>query len=83
MPSWELFAKQNQTYRERIIDPACTRRLIVEAGCSFGWERFAARHTAMITLDTFGASGPFNELAKMFGFTTENVLAKAKELLAK
>jgi len=83
MPSWELFAKQNQTYRDRVIDPACTRRLIVEAGCSFGWERFAAHHTAMITLDTFGASGPFNELAKMFGFTTENVLAKAKELLAK
>ena len=83
MPSWELFAKQNQGYRERIIDPACTRRLIVEAGSSFGWERFAARHTAMITLDTFGASGPFNELAKMFGFTADNVLAKAKELLAR
>lgn len=83
MPSWELFAKQNQAYRERIIDPACTRRLIVEAGAGFGWERFAARHTAMITLDTFGASGPYAELAKMFGFTAENVLAKAKELLAK
>ncbi|MCL1922130.1 MAG: transketolase [Kiritimatiellaeota bacterium] len=83
MPSWELFAKQNSSYRDRVIDPACTRRLIVEAGSSFGWERFASRHTVMITLDTFGASGPFNELAKIFGFTAENVLAKAKELLAR
>ena len=83
MPSWELFAKQNQTYRDRILDPACPRRLIVEAGSAFGWERFATRQTAMITLDTFGASGPFSELAKLFGFTAENVLAKARELLAR
>lgn len=83
MPSWELFEKQNKTYRDRIIDPACTRRVIVEAGRSFGWDRYASRNTAMITLDTFGASGPYKELAKLFGFTVENVLAKAKELLAK
>lgn len=83
MPSWELFDKQNQTYRDRIIDPYCTRRLIVEAGSSFGWSRFAGKYTTMITLDTFGASGPFKELAKQFGFTTENVLEKARELLSK
>lgn len=83
MPSWELFAKQNQTYRDRIIDPYCTRRLIVEAGSSFGWSRFASKHTTMITLDTFGASGPFKELAKQFGFTAQNVLDKARELLSK
>jgi transketolase len=83
MPSWELFEKQNKTYRDRIIDPDCTRRLVVEAGVSFGWERYAGRCGAMITLDTFGASGPFKDLAKQFGFTAENVLAKAKELLAK
>jgi transketolase len=83
MPCWELFEKQNKTYRDRIIDPDCTRRLVVEAGCSFGWERYAGRCGTMITLDTFGASGPFKDLAKLFGFTAENVLAKAKELLAK
>jgi len=83
MPCWELFEKQNKTYRDRIIDPDCTRRLIVEAGCSFGWERYAGRCGTMITLNTFGASGPFKDLAKLFGFTTENVLAKAQELLAK
>jgi len=83
MPCWELFEKQNKTYRERIIDPNCTRRLIVEAGCSFGWDRYTGRNSTLITLDTFGASGPYKELAQQFGFTVENVLAKAKELLAK
>jgi transketolase len=83
MPSWELFEKQNKTYRDRIIDPDCKRRLVVEAGVSFGWERYAGPNACMITLDTFGASGPFKDLAKHFGCTTENVLAKAKELLAK
>ncbi len=83
MPCWELFEKQNKTYRDRIIDPDCKRRLIVEAGCSFGWERYAGRCGTLITLDTFGASGPFKDLAKQFGFTVENVLAKAKEVLAK
>jgi len=83
MPSWELFEKQNKTYRDRIIDPDCPRRLVVEAGTSFGWERYAGRCGTLITLNTFGASGPYKELAKLFGFTAENVLAKAQELLAK
>lgn len=83
MPSWELFEKQNRTYRERVIDPDCPRRLIVEAGSSFGWERYAGSRGAMITIDTFGASAPFKELAEHFGFTVENVLEKALELLTR
>jgi transketolase len=83
MPSWELFEKQNQTYRERILDPDCRRRLVVEAGCSFGWERYAGAKYEMVTLDTFGASGPYKELAKQFGFTVENVVEKARALLAR
>ena len=83
MPSWELFEKQNKTYRERIIDPDCKRRLVIEAGCAFGWERYAGPKYEMVTLDTFGASGPYKELAKQFGFTVENVLEKARALLAR
>ena len=83
MPSWELFEKQNKTYRDRIIDPDCKRRLVIEAGCSFGWERYAGPKHEMVTLDTFGASGPYKELAKQFGFTVENVLEKARALLAR
>jgi len=83
MPSWELFELQNKGYRDRIIDQDCSRTLIVEAGTSFGWERYTGRHYDFITLDRFGASGPYNELATKFGFTVENVLAKANELLKK
>lgn len=84
MPSWELFERQNKLYRERIIDPLCTRRLVVEAASSFGWERYAAtRSFDMVTLDRFGASGPYKDLAREFGFTVENVLAKARELFTK
>ncbi|MDD4018833.1 MAG: transketolase C-terminal domain-containing protein, partial [Kiritimatiellae bacterium] len=78
----ELFEKQNKTYRDRIIDPDCKRRLVVEAGTPFGWDKYAGAKGAMLTLDTFGASGAYKDLAKHFGFTTENVLAKARELLA-
>jgi transketolase len=83
MPSWELFELQNKGYRERIIDQDCSRTLIVEAGTSFGWERFTGRHYDFITLDHFGASGPYKDLAEKFGFTVENVLEKATELLKK
>ena len=82
MPCRELFEKQNKTYRDRIIDPDCKRRLVVEAGTPFGWDRYAGSKGILITLDTFGASGAYKDLAKHFGFTTENVLAKARELLA-
>ncbi len=82
MPCRELFEKQNKTYRDRVIDPDCKRRLIVEAGTPFGWDKYAGPKGALITLDTFGASGAYKDLAQHFGFTTENVLAKARELLA-
>ena len=81
MPSWELFAAQSQEYRDSVIDPKCCKRLVVEAGCSFGWERHIGRCGTAITLDHFGASGAYKDLAASFGFTTENVLAKAKAML--
>lgn len=82
MPSWELFAKQNQGYRDRVIDVNCNRRMVIEAGSSFGWEKFLAncRATAFVTLDHFGESGPYKKLAEKFGFTPEYVVAKAREL---
>ena len=82
MPSWELFAKQNQGYRDRVIDVNCNRRMVIEAGSSFGWEKFLAncRATAFVTLDHFGESGPYKKLAEKFGFTPEHVVAKAREL---
>lgn len=83
MASWELFEKQNRSYRERIIDIDCKRRVIVEAGSSMGWERYAGSKFELITLDTFGASGPSGELAQHFGFTVENVLERARALFTR
>lgn len=81
MPSWELFEKQSDEYRESVLPDACARRIAVEAGTSFGWERYVGRHGVIISKDDFGASAPFKVLLKEFGFTTENVYSKAKALL--
>ena len=66
-----------------MIPGTCERRVIVEAGVRFGWERYQINSatTRYVTLDTFGASGPYKELASEFGFTAENVFAQARELL--
>lgn len=81
MPSWELFEKQSKTYRESVLDPRCSKRLVVEAGSSFGWAKYIGPAGATVTLDTFGESAPAQELEKHFGFTVENVVAKARALL--
>ena len=83
MPSWELFEAQSVEYKRSVLDHACRKRMVVEAGSSMGWCKYIGCHGVTVTLDTFGASGAVKDLAKRFGFTTENVLAKAKELLAR
>ena len=82
MPSWELFEKQDADYQESVLPNAVTKRIAVEAGTSFGWERYVGRCGTIVGRDDFGASGPFKVLQQEFGFTTENVYEKAKALLA-
>jgi transketolase len=81
MPSWELFEQQDAAYRESVLPDACTRRMAVEAGTRFGWERYIGRHGTAVCKSDFGASAPFKVLQEKFGFTPENIYAKAKELL--
>lgn len=81
MPSWELFDAQTQEYRDSVLDPACVRRLVVEAGISLGWDKYAGPQGKILSLDHFGSSGPYKDLAKRFGFTVENVLARARGML--
>ena len=82
MPSMELFLSQKCDYRESVVPETMTKRVIVEAGSRFGWDRFRLDHrkTKFVTLDHFGASGPYKVLAKEFGFTADNVYAVAKTL---
>jgi transketolase len=82
MPCRELFERQPLEYRESVVPGTCAKRVIVEAGVRFGWGSYVvdASKTRFVTLDSYGESGPYKVLAEHFGFTVENVLAKAKEL---
>lgn len=82
MPSWELFAAQSQEYRDGVLPPAVTARLAVEAGSPMGWERWVGDRGAVIGVERFGASAPGGKVLAEYGFTPENVVARARELLA-
>lgn len=81
-PSWELFAQQDKAYQESVLPKSITKRLAVEAGISLGWDRWIGLEGRIIALDRYGASAPEKVLAKEFGFTVENVVQQAKELLS-
>jgi transketolase len=81
MPSWELFEDQDQTYRDSVLPPAITARVVVEQASNFGWERYVGRTGAMITMRTFGASAPLKELMTKFGFAPDNIVAAARAQL--
>ena len=80
MPCWELFEAQDANYRESVLPEALEARVAVEAGVSFGWERFVGRKGRIIGLDRFGASAPGAVNFEKFGFTAENVAAVVKSL---
>ena len=77
-PSWELFEKQDDIYREAVLPKNITARLAVEAAATFGWERYA---NSVLGIDHYGASAPAKIIFEKFGFTIDNVVARAKELL--
>ena len=81
MPSWELFEAQDAAYRESVLPKAVTKRLSVEAGCSMGWHKYVGTEGDVVSIERFGASAPGGTCLKEFGFSVENILAKAKALL--
>ncbi|HEY3196607.1 MAG TPA: transketolase [Nitrospirales bacterium] len=83
MPSWELFERQSQEYRDSVLPPDVTARVAVEQASTFGWERYVGLDGQVIGMKTFGASAPLQELVKKFGFTAEAVRAAAKAQLEK
>jgi transketolase len=78
MPSQELFLKQDKAYQESILPDSCTKRVSIEAGCTFGWSRFVGRCGLSIGLDHFGASAPYKVLAEKYGFVPDAVVEKVK-----
>ncbi len=80
LPSWERFERQDAAYRESVLPRAARKRVAVEAGVSFGWERYAGDEGAIIGIDHFGASAPIDEILKRFGFTAERVTDVARKV---
>jgi transketolase len=83
MPSWELFERQEQVYRDSVLPPDVIARVSVEEGSVIGWDRYVGAAGAKIGMHTFGASAPLKDLLKKFGFTPEKVLAAAMDQIAK
>jgi transketolase len=83
MPCWELFDAKDDAYRTSMLGPKGTPRVSVEAGTTLGWARYTGDNGAHVGIDTYGASGPGNEVLEYFGFTVENVTATALELLGR
>ncbi len=83
MPSWELFEAQDAAYKENVLPRNIRARLAVETGVGMGWERYVGDSGDVLSQDTFGASGPYKDVFKHFGFTAENVVEKAKSVLNK
>jgi transketolase len=81
MPCVELFDEQTDAYKEEVLPNAVRKRIVVEAAESFGWHRFIGLDGDSVTMNRFGASAPGGTCLKEFGFTVENVVAKAKALL--
>jgi transketolase len=81
MPSTDAFDAQDADYRESVLPAAVTARVAIEAGVTAGWWRYVGTHGQVVGLDRFGESAPANELFEHFGFTTDNVVAVAKDAL--
>ena len=81
LPSWELFDRQDQAYRESVLPPSIAARVAVEQASGFGWERYVGSTGAVVAMSTFGASAPLKALQSKFGFTPDAVVRLAKEQL--
>ena len=83
MPCMEIFDAQSAEYKESVLPAAVTSRVAVEAGVAMPWYKYVGMNGGLVSIETFGESGPALEVFYHFGFTPENIVAKAKSVLAK
>lgn len=81
MPSWDLFEQQSDEYKELVLPKSVTKRMSLEMGSSFGWERYVGTEGTILSVDRFGASAPGNIVVKEYGFSVENVVAEVERLI--
>jgi transketolase len=83
MPSWELFDKQPEEYRNQVLPPTVKARLAIEAGVTQGWHRYLSSKGEVVGVDHFGASAPYKILYEKFGITADRVVQKGLQLLGR
>ena len=83
MPCWELYEQQDAAYKTSVLPPEVTTRVAVEMASTFGWERYTGEKGKILGMHSFGASAPLKDLLKKFGFSANNVVAAAREVLGK
>ena len=81
-PSWELFDAQSDEYKQKVLPKNIRKRLAVEAGSPIGWCKYVTDEGGVIAVTKFGESAPGPQIMKEYGFSVENVIAKARELLS-
>jgi transketolase len=81
MPSWDLFEKQEKSYKESVLPKGVKARLAIEMASPFGWERYVGDEGAVLGISTFGASAPGDRVIQEYGFTVDNVIAQFTKLL--
>jgi len=83
MPSWELFERQEEAYRNSVLIPDVLARVAVEQGSVIGWDRYAGSAGTIVGMSTFGSSAPIKDLQAKFGFTPAKVLQAARDQIAR
>lgn len=81
MPSMEIFEMQDAAYKESVLPKSVTKRVAVEAGSTLSWGKYVGLEGACVGMDTYGASGPGNQLFDYFGFTVENLISVVKSII--
>jgi transketolase len=82
MPSWEIFEKQDESYKHQVLPPKVKARVSVEQAATFGWAQYVGSTGKMIGMHTFGSSAPLKDLLKKFGFAPDKVVEAAKQSIA-
>jgi transketolase len=82
MPSWDIFEKQSEAYKSQVLPPAVKARVSVEEASTLGWSKYVGTNGKMIGMHSFGASAPAKDVQKKFGFTVDNVVEAAREVIA-
>ena len=81
MPSTTTFDRQDQAYKDSVLPPSVEARVAIEQGAEFGWDRYVGLKGKTVTMASFGASAPLADLQKKFGFTVDNVVKVAREVM--